>query len=339
MDIPVAEDDRARVMLWLTGQSTGAVRPPSDKLLRDMSAAVESLLDFYFQAAAAADAFTAPFRAGWAFRYRNGLRTMILPLEILYPNEESPVIPIMNHTFYDGGVRTSVEITNKPCNLYITPSADPSTKAWGDIVAIDIIAAPQGRIISDTIQVYNISSVSIDGALRKAFRYNAFSASSIRANASIQNDLRIIASIPVTELIHSEAIKVDITPGALANWKLLPKFTDSAGASDGSDNPDSGYNPDAWEPVIDLETEPLDFGLPDKRKWIVDMHLCGIYDRTSISVTLYGSRHRDKWIKVAEGKHGWISAIAFAGFRWWKVRISGTMRRNDRLDALVFNYF
>lgn len=337
-DFAVDEADRPRVMMWLTGQVSGTVKPPSDKLVKDMTSVTKSLLTNYFDKAAEADLFTAPCRMGWAYRFKNGTRKMMRPMELTVPNDRSPLLPIALYNFHDGGVHTDTEITNHPCCLTITPSRDPIELSGNNIASIDIVAGPQPDMIPSDFKILNISTEIVDGTNRKVFFYTRSDASALTAEAAIMNDLRIIASLTPDTFKGTEKIKVPLTPGALANWKLLPKYSSGSSGEEGDDDSGNTYDPDIWEPIVNLETEPLDLGKPDVRKSLRAVHLCGIYDRESISITLYGSRHREKWIKIASGKRGWISGLAAARFPWWKIRIKGALRPNDSLEALTFDY-
>ena len=76
--------------------------------------------------------------------------------------------------------------------------------------------------------------------------------------------------------------------------------------------------------------------MPEERKWVRSMILRGCYNRTALRVRLYGARHREDWHLISDGMRGWCDGTAMAGFRWFKVRITGSMRRRDYLDALTF---
>lgn len=338
VDFTVSEADRPRVMMWLTGQVAGTVMPPSDKLLKDMTAVTKTLLTSYFNKAAETGLFTAPCRIGWAFRYKDGTRIMTRPMQLIVPNDRAPLLPIALYNFYDGTVHTQTEITNRPCHLTITPSRIPDEIDGDKIVAVDIVAGPQPGMIPSDFRIMNISTETVDGTNRKVFYYTRPDASALAAEAAIQNDLRIIASITAEAFSGIQQLKVPLTPGALSNWKMLPKYSQGTLGEDDDPDPGNTYDPDIWEPVINLETEPLDLGLPDKRKHLRAVHLCGIYERGAVSITLYGSRHREKWIKVASGSRGWISGLAGDRFQWWKIRIRGSLRPDDSLEALSFDY-
>lgn len=339
----VAEADRPRVLVWLTGSALGQIEAPSDALLKDMTAAVKKSLTGYYDAAARANLFTAPFMAGVALRSASGSAVVIQSPSLLFPNVGAPLVAIDSYTLPAARLESVVDITNLPHSIHLDCSMLRTAAAISGSSAVEIIAMPQPSLISSDFAVDSIITASVDGVAKKTYHYNAPTDQSVSDEASVQTDIRIIASIPVEDIPQDGLLPVKMIPGALANWKLLKKFTlGGSGSADddtGDDNDDEKndiYNPSEWIPYVDAETEPLDLGMPDSRKWVNSVWLRGRYERGAVKVTLYASRHREKWIRIASGHRGWVSALAMAGFRWWKVRITGSLRKGDFFDALTF---
>ena len=329
--------DRERVMAWMTGDFGNVSEPASDTLLKNVTAAVQGLLNQYIAAASGHNLFTSPFKVGWALRKKDGTREMTQPLTLMQINPQSPAFPIANFSVGQEEAQTLTDIINNPCSLQITASALPAD--WGDVTHVDIVATPQASLLPQDMQVTGVTTVMVGDKRRRAYHYNRLDETEVLGTASIQNDLRIIASIPVADIADGQPSSVQLIPGALGNWKLLDKFSTGGDGDtgDGDDKDDNqGNQEDKWEPYIDKETNPLDLGDPERRKWMYMAALRGCFDRNSIRIRVYASRHRQNWRLIADGRRGWVSAATHQGFRWFKVRITGSMNRGDYVDAVSF---
>lgn len=335
----VSDSDMPRVIGWFTGNYDNVSTPPSDTLLHDLSEALQNALDAYFAAAGAANLFTSPFRLGWAFRYNDGSRRMTGPMAVMQINPQSPLLAINTYSFQTSAARCTFDILNNPCRITILPENIPAD--WGEITHIDIIAAPPATLMPKDFRATGTYIDTLDNVRYRCFRYNALDDTTVLGNASMQNDLRILASLPVAGLDGSAPATVTLPDGALSNWKLLPKFTisDDSGSSGNTDNSDSSDNSDTvtWEPYIDRITDPLDLGDPERRKWLWMAALRGCFDRKALRIRIYASRHRQNWHLIADGNRAWVSAMTNTGYRWFRVRITGSLRRRDFLDALSFH--
>ncbi len=70
-------------------------------------------------------------------------------------------------------------------------------------------------------------------------RYARYTAAEVRASASALDDFRVVASIPMKELMDGMGwTPVPIPEGALSNWKNLPKHSDSAPPAEGAIDPE-----------------------------------------------------------------------------------------------------
>lgn len=333
------EADRERVSAWMTGDFGNVSEPASDTLLKNVTAAVQGLLKQYIAAADGHNLFTSPFKVGWALRKKDRTREMTQPLTLMQINPHSPVLPIANFSVGQEEAQTLNDIINNPCSLQITASALPAD--WGDVTHIDIVATPQASLLPQDMQVTGVTTVMVGDKRRRAYHYNRLDDTEVLGTASIQNDLRIIASIPVADIADGHPSSVQLIPGALGNWKLLDKFsTGGTGSGTGGDDDGKDDNQDnkedKWEPYIDKETDPLDLGDPERRKWVYMAALRGCFDRKSIRIRVYASRHRQNWRMIADGRRGWVSAATHQGFRWFKVRVTGSMNRGDYVDAVSF---
>ncbi len=333
------ETDRERVMAWMTGDFGNVLEPASDTLLKNVTGAVQGLLKQYIATADGHNLFTSPFKVGWALRKKDGTREMTQPLTLMQINPGSPVLPIADFSVDEEEARTLNDIINNPCSLQITVSSLPAD--WDDVTHIDIVATPQASLLPQDMQVTGVTTVMVGEKRCRAYHYNRLDDTEVLGTASIQNDLRIIASIPVADLADGQPYAVQLIPGALSNWKLLDKFsTGGTGSGTGGDDDGKDDNQDnkedKWEPYIDKETDPLDLGDPERRKWVYMAALRGCFDRKSIRIRVYASRHRQNWRLIADGRRGWVSAATHQGFRWFKVRITGSMNRGDYVDAVSF---
>lgn len=333
--------DRERVMAWMTGDFGNVSEPASDALLKNVTTAVQELLKQYVTTASGHNLFTSPFKVGWALRKKDGTREMTQPLTLMQINPGSPLLPIADFSVGEEEARTLNDIINNPCGLQITASSIPA--GWGDVTHIDIVATPQASLLPQDMQVTGVTTVMVGEKRCRAYHYNRLDDTEVLGTASIQNDLRIIASIPVADLADGQPSAVQLIPGALSNWKLLDKFsTGGTGSGAGGGGDDDGKDDnqdnqeDKWEPYIDKETDPLDLGDPERRKWVYMAALRGCFDRKSIRIRVYASRHRQGWKLIADGRRGWVSAATHQGFRWFKVRITGSMNRGDYVDAVSF---
>lgn len=334
------ETDRERVMAWMNGDFGNVSEPASDTLLKNVTGAVQGLLKQYIATADGHNLFTSPFKVGWALRKKDGTREMTQPLTLMQINPGSPVLPIADFSVGEEEARTLNDIINNPCSLQITASSLPAD--WDDVTHIDIVATPQASLLPQDMQVTGVTTVMVGEKRCRAYHYNRLDDTEVLGTASIQNDLRIIASIPVADLADGQPCAVQLIPGALSNWKLLDKFstggTGSGAGGDGDDGKDDIWDnkEDKWEPYIDKESDPLDLGDPERRKWVYMAALRGCFDRKSIRIRVYASRHRQSWQLVADGRRGWVSAATHQGFRWFKVRVTGSMNRGDYVDAVSF---
>lgn len=332
--------DRERVMAWMTGDFGNVSEPASDTLLKNVTTAVQELLKQYVTTASGHNLFTSPFKVGWALRKKDGTREMTQPLTLMQINPGSPLLPIADFSVGEEEARTLNDIINNPCGLQITASSLPAD--WDDVTHIDIVATPQASLLPQDMQVTGVTTVMVGEKRCRAYHYNRLDDTEVLGTASIQNDLRIIASIPVADLADGQPSAVQLIPGALSNWKLLDKFstggTGSGAGGDGDDGKDDIWDnkEDKWEPYIDKETDPLDLGDPERRKWVYMAALRGCFDRKIIRIRVYASRHRQNWRLIADGRRGWVSAATHQGFRWFKVRITGSMNRGDYVDAVSF---
>lgn len=336
------DTDRERVMAWMNGDFGNVSEPASDTLLKNVTGAVQGVLKQYIATADGHNLFTSPFKVGWALRKKDGTREMTQPLTLMQINPQSPALPIANFSVGQEEAQTLNDIINNPCSLQITASSLPAD--WDDVTHIDIVATPQASLLPQDMQVTGVTTVMVGEKRCRAYHYNRLDDTEVLGTASIQNDLRIIASISVADLADGQPSAVQLIPGALSNWKLLDKFSTGgtgSGAGGGGDDDGKDDNPDnnkedKWEPYIDKETDPLDLGDPERRKWVYMTALRGCFDRKSIRIRVYASRHRQNWRLIADGRRGWVSAASHQGFRWFKVRITGSMNRGDYVDAVSF---
>lgn len=331
------ETDLPRVRAWYSGNYAGVTEPAGATLINNVSDAVEDILRRYFTAAGGLDLFTSPFRLGWALRRSDGTRRMCGETTLMTPNRKAPLVAALTQSLTASSVSGTAAVINMPKRLLVTATpADLSALVPGDVTHIDIVAAPQVLLMPDDIRVTGIGTVSENGVRYRCYTYNRPDEQQFLNAASIQNDFRIIASIPVAELAGAWPREVPVTPGALANWKLLEKYKSSAGDDDTGTGGDTGGDTTAWEPWIDRITGPIDFGMPEHRKWLRSLIVRGVYDRRSMRVRVYGSQHREGWRLLADGARGWIGGMAMAGYRYFRVRVTGDMRRGDFIDAITF---
>lgn len=332
--------DLPRVTGWFTGHYDNVTQPASDTLLKNLSKACSTALAEYFQAAAYANLFTAPFRIAWAFRFKDGSRRMTKVPQLMIPNAASPYLEITSSSVGSTDANTEVGIINHPCSLVMTPLAKiPPEFENNEVTHIDIVMAPPAGLLPDPLHATGTTTV-IDGERRyTSFRYNRLDETAVAGNASMQNDFRIVASIPIADINRAaDPISIHLSDGALANWKLLPKYSASSGSdNDDPSNPEYPANPEFWEPYIDKITVPLDLGMPENRKWVKRVEIRGVFNRHGkIRISLYASRHRCNWHLVASGKRNWCSGLAATGYRWFRVRITGEMAKGDFIDYLSF---
>lgn len=344
------EGDALRVNAWFTGNYHGVNNPASTTLLNNMTRAVRQALEAYFAAADGADLFTAPLRVGWAFRFKDGSHRMTTAPILFSPNSRSPLVAIETYTLGATSLTTLCSLTNSPAHLTFTPSPLPdAAHDWGDITHIDIVAAPRVSLIPRDMRVTGVTTVDEQGTRYRTFHYTRPTPEAIAATAAVQNDFRIIAAIPVAEMSGTFPRRVPVTPGALANWKLLPKYKEET-EPDTPVDPDHPFEPDnpeqplypympdepdVWEPFIDKETDALDLGDPEGRKWLRRLRICGNYDRRALRVRVYASRHRQNWRLIADGRRGWVAGLARARYRWFRIRVTAEMLRTHYLDAIA----
>lgn len=338
VDFNVPKDAMDEAVGWFTGKYNGADSSPNQTLLNNVTTAARNTLNSYLEAAAQSNLATAPFLAGWALRDSSGKRNMFSSMQLLIPNDRSPLLNIADYNIGTYHISSLVNIINYPSALQFRIQDNPSEIDWKNFEYIDFIAAPQPNLIPDDFHINSVGSVNINDTPLRCYLYARPESESLLATASLQNDYRIIASISVKELQNQTTpTDIPIINGAFNNWKLLEKYKDGD-SEDNNDSSDKDYEC-IWYPYINIETEPLHLGSYEERKRVKSVCLHGIYQRDKISIGLYGSRHRENWQLIATGKRGWISGLHGAPFRWWKIRINGPVRKKDLIEALTFNIY
>lgn len=354
IDFSFAAADNPRVRNWYEGTIDGLTNGSTTALRSALSKAFFKLLDDYTTDCGILSAIVAPMRLGWAFRYANGKHNMPVPTIVVNADVSSPKVVDREHTISETTLTSVAEIRNTPVRLILN-TADVTIPE--SVTHIDIVASLPVDLAPIRDDVTGLNSVDLDGTRVRQYIYTRQEASYLEALAAADTDLRVVASIPVDSLPLNDT-PLEFTAGWMQNWKSLPKLTlgtpgnsggNSGGNSSGDNDNESDDKPWEWPLDLNMTTPPLDLGLPEHRKRILSLTLRGVYPRgeqeldsedklPGVSIALYGSMHREEWHKVAEGTGGVLRPLLSKPYRWYKVAVTGRLRKGDELDALTFRF-
>lgn len=322
------EEDMTVVRQWLEG-GVEVSRLPSTTLTRSFTEAVHAALTDFRQAALRSNMITAPLRAGWCLRTKEGCRLAPQRLTLLSPNAKAPDLALRQHKIYDNGATATVEIMGDAMRLMASAPKIEDPSLYSEIAAVDIIATRQADTFDENGTASGFSTETVGTETLRVARYARYTESEVRATALALDDFRVIASIPMAEITAGMGwTEITIPEGTLANWQKLPKPTDNARPESGSAGQEVS--------IISAETSPLSLGLPEEEKCVRGVTLRGMFPREGTSIELWGSHHRENWHRIASAKGAHIAGLCGVRYRWLKVRINTKLRAGDFLEALTF---
>ena len=346
-------DDRPRVEAWFSGDFSHVTLPESATLHKNMTSAVHAALGNYFSNASSRNLFTSPFMIGWRYRLADGSTRQPEPPRLLIPNAEAPLLPVTEWHLLENAVSTRAQVGNAPSRLrYSLPPVDDASPWRGVISSVEFFITRPTPLYDSKGDVSGVKSVMMEGERRRVWQYASYDAESVQAAARADTDFRVIAVLPFAQVAAGAADEpLPVEAGALIRFGSLPKLTDK-GASSGGSTSESGSDSgcrckgvcicgkgEHFRSEVHFETPPLDLGLPEDRKWVESVYLRGVFSRRlPMSLTLYGSQHRDDWRPIGRASGPYLRGIARAGVRWLKVEVELTLRPADTLDALTFEF-
>ncbi len=337
-----AEEDMPVVRRWLEGGGETS-RLPGATLTRNFSEAVHSALTGFGDAALRANMLTAPLRVGLCLRTVAGRRLTPQQLTLPVPNATAPDLVLRSYTIYENGAAATVEIMGDAMRLMASAAKIENPAIYSDIAAVDIIATRQAETFDENGTASGFETETVGPDTLRVARYARYTAAEVRASASALDDFRVVASIPMKELMDGMGwTPVPIPEGALSNWKNLPKHSDSAPPAEGAIDPEGdgsdteGDNEEPEERTEEFETAPLSLGMPEEEKRVRGVTLRGLFERDATVIELWGSHHRENWHRIAAARGPHIAGLCGVRYRWLKVRIRTTLRKGDFLEALTF---
>lgn len=353
VDFSLPAEDYKRVQAWFTGDFSHVTMPESATLKKNMTTAVLSAVNSFISSATNRNLFTSPFMMGC--RYRLFDNSLVYPTEpvALVPAEKAPDLIITSYKVYEKSIHTEVAVSHYPAALMFSIPVPENAEEYKDIItSVEFFITRQSDLYSPDATVSGIRSISANGVRERTWYYERYESDALIAQAKTETIFRIVATIPFSDIAegaYSTLSPFPLEAGTLQRLSSLQKitypFTNSNGSGTGngptgnsssSSNPTTGIS--GWRPYLHIATAPLDLGLPEAPKSVSDLFLRGIFQRDEVTMTLYGSHHREHWRMIARSHGPYIRGLRRAPYRWFKVEIQLSMRRDDFLEALTFTY-
>lgn len=337
----VPAEDMPRVKAWFTNDYHGVTLPESVTLKKNMSTAVKSALSGYFTGATSRNLFTSPIRIGIAYRLFNGDLTPLQEISLLSSALSAPALPILSSSLTDKYLSTRVQVRNRPTRLHISFSPKVEIENFRDIITdVEIYATAQSPLYDPATNVAGIRTIYVDDTPRRCWYYESYPEEEIRAAVNSDSTFRLLHKISLETIISGDFTAVIPTAaGALSKFNSLPKY--NSVTSDTTGNPGGGTatpGAPAWKPQIHFITEPLHLGYPDDDKRIRNVYLRGVFNRNDITFRLYGACHREDWRLICTSRRPLITGLCGIRYRWFRIEIESSMRREDFFDALTFEF-
>lgn len=330
--VTVPDADIPVVSAW-AGTGVATDTPPSDILLKRITSAVMAAINRYFTDAAREALFTRPLRVAYGLRLQDGSYAALSSPRLLTPADRAPLVVIRELQFGGTTLRTRVEIMNTPMALTADIPAFSIPEELAPLVThLDIIATRQCDVLAGDEAVEGIRGYSLYGENVRIWHYRRLSTDVVLEAAENDKTFRVIASVPIAEAMAGKSgMTLPLGRKNLADWNSFPTAkTDPANETD----PDE---PEIPHTHVMLATEPLDLGMPEREKRVRGVTLRGIFDRGAddMTMTLYGSHHRDRWHALATSRGPHIRFLRAVRFRW--LRVEARLRRGATVDALTFS--
>ncbi|MDE5869759.1 MAG: hypothetical protein K2H18_05960 [Muribaculaceae bacterium] len=352
IDFSFPAEDQKRVQAWFSGDFSHVTVPESTTLKKNMANAVLSTLNSFISSAVNRNLFTSPCRIGYRYRlFDNSLIYNNQPI-LLVPTEKAPDLIITSYKVFEKSLHTEVSISHYPGSLMFSIPVPETVEEYKDIItSVEFFLTRPVDLYASDAKVSGIRSISVNDIRQRVWHYESYDPESLTAQAKADNGFRLIASIPFSDIAtgkYSEVTPFPLEAGTLQRFSSLPKVTystgsgtnsgstGSSGGGGGSSNPTTGIP--GWRPYLHFATSPLDLGEPEIAKSVYDLYLRGVFQRDEVTMTLYGSHHREHWRMIARSRGPYIRGIRRAPYRWFKVEIELPFRRDDFLEALTFTY-
>lgn len=338
VDFTFPAEDYKRVQAWFTGDFSHVTLPESATLKKNMTAAVEDTLDAYISSASARNLFLSPFMLGW--RYRLFDASVVAPDEphLLLPATDILRLIITSYNVYEKALHTAVLFSQSPSQLLFSLPAPENAGDFLNIITdVEFYICAPAQIYSEDFSVSGIRSVTVGDVRQRVWYYSANELEAMKASVEADRNYRLIASIPFSDIAagrYAAPSPLPIRAGALSKFSSLPKLSAPSASGSGGFTGTGG-----WRPYIHVQTPPLDLALPENEKSVCDLYLRGIFQRDRVTMTLYGSHHREHWRILARSRSPYIRGLRRTPYRWLKVEMELPMRRDDFLEALTFRFY
>ncbi|MDE7413284.1 MAG: hypothetical protein K2N05_05790 [Muribaculaceae bacterium] len=338
-------EDYKRVQAWFSGDFSHVVNPESATLKKNMRAAVIDTLSRFISASASRNLLTAPCRLGWRYRLFDGSYIYPDAPLLILPEYEAPLLIITGYNLYEKSLHTDITISVNPSSLSFSLAAPQNGGEYKDIImAVEFFVTRQGSLFSSDAEVVGVRSVITGSGRVRVWSYESIPSDDIEAAVKVDSDFRLVATLSYGDILDGKYDAIMPFPfdaGALGRISSLPKVSFPTKVSSGSESSSSSSSStllQGWRPFLHFHTEPLNLGLPENVKSVMDLYLRGVFQREEVEMKLYGSHHREHWRLLAKSRGPYIRGLRRAPYRWFRVEISLPMRRDDFLEALTFTY-
>ena len=290
--------------------------------------------------------FVAPFYVMAAWKMADGGYMSPTEPVLMMPNSVVPLVAT------DGDV-TATELEFKiaaaVCSLYFRMAAPEALRDWvGKIESLEIFVS-EPLIDYDTFSAFLPSRhvttdnhcESLDPVSGVISRQRvctetlqlAWSANQ-KGSWSVDKGRKFyaIASVPLSEVdLAEEWTGAGIRDGIYGDKGSGMTFEEISGRR-GSSVP---IVIEGKDEETEVETRPLKLSGAGELKRISRVYLRGNYDPAAITMRVYGSRDMLTWWKIAERRGGSAVALPYASFRFFRVAVSGMLRRGETLEGIV----
>ncbi len=326
LSMQFTQPDAPRINAWFSGNYHGVTEPESASLVKNRLNAIQTMLKNYFATAAAHNIFTSPFKIVWRAKFSDNTYSKPSTPTILSLNGSAPALPVYAHSISGTTLITDVDIRNIPGKLALQIFPD---KIGENIDFIEIFATLPTTLYHPAGETAALRSATIDGYPRRCWNYDTLSPLEISDATLANQDFRLIATIPSSQLpLFIEEKILPMNTGILSSFSALPKLTATPTPTPS----------DSQGGCVRLATVPLSLSLPDIRKGVRGVTIDGNFDRTAMRFRLLGSDNRRQWVKIAETHGDSLRGIRTARFKWFKIEGESILASTDFIDAATFTF-
>lgn len=329
----VPDSDISLVESWVNSSIPDSA-VASDTLTKRITEKVLGAYRTYISDCSAVGIFTAPCRIGMALRLNDGSLISLGAPRNVYAEMRAPLMRVREASLAGSTFSAITEFINTPAILHVSlPDLALSAPQLASTHSLLFYATRQVDLLTGTETVDGIRTYSIFGENARCWHYPRLNEDQITEKLLADSSFRIIAKIPIADCGSGlTSFRLPADSLNLNAWNDYPPLKDDDSADPGDNTGTEKYT------HIRLVTSPLDLGMPERTKHVSGLSIRGIFPRYSdneISVTLFGSHHRDNWHRIAAARGPHIRLLRTVCYRWFMVEI--TAPKSAILEAITFS--